>query len=754
MAVKEFPAGTLLVQSEQAINALHVIAKGTVRATYPGGEFYLSKGDVIGVCELFFDSHFITYRAEESSSIASYPFSTAQLSGIIRANPDMAQRIVTSMFKQLQEILDQYELACFDCNNFYHYLMDSYKGYLAFCTKHNISARTLPGMETLSELVLEEDVAGWIGGYYSQLRKLITGTPVKEQDSDFLQGLLLKASQDVYGVISVCRVLYDYKSEIINLLMSENRLDFFDLYASLLYRIGAHADDSTTLIATISTMMIQLESQASIDKDMYKERVAEYREHLNSLDQYTESPADEETKPDNVQDVVDSMNTILTYSKVDEETATAFRNAINQYSKLTDKNGSDDTSRKLRLTITKLFYQIYEKAFVRSLHDIEIPKVLKMFFNFGYVDEHLAGMENAAYLYSIVDRIPSDPSRKVFTIYEWLHAIYEGKKTPSRNEFDTDYLAYVHELKITGKITAKDETNMLKDREKQVMFELQNMFQSVNKITFGRISSFCPVFSEHNILKELDKSLVSADKVEQTFNQVRSVDFSAYYRDMIYTNPGLGIGKEYVSVEILPDLILMPNVGVRGVMWQEIEGRKRTTPSRMMISIFQMEDLTNILVRLTGDFRWEMCKRVQGARWNDISEASLTSEYFDYIQFYKKNHDLSPDAKDKIKLNMKKAKNSFKEMFINDYISWVLFEGSGSPRLNKIARTILFTYCPFSKEIRDKLKMNPLYKEMMERYDIKLSQKLHHYDNLFQKLKNIGAEIPPEIQSQRNYLGY
>ncbi len=753
MAVKEFPAGTLLVQSEQAINALHVIAKGTVRATYPGGEFYLDKGDVIGVCELFFDSHFITYRAEESSSIASYPFSTAQLSGIIRANPDMAQRIVTSMFKQLQEILDQYELACFDCNNFYHYLMDSYKGYLSFCTKHNISARTLPGMETLSELVLEEDVAGWIGGYYSQLRKLVTGTPVKEQDADFLQGLLLKASQDVYGVISVCRVLYDYKSEIINLLMSENRLDFFDLYASLLYRIGAHADDSTTLIATISTMMIQLESQASIDKNMYKERVAEYREHLNSLDQYTESTADEDAKPDNVPDIVDSMNTILTYSKADEETATAFRNAINQYSKLTDKNNSDDTSRKLRLTITKLFYQIYEKAFLRSLQEPEVPKVLKMFFNFGYVDENLAGMENAAYLYSIVDRIPSDPARKVFTIYEWLHAIYEGKKTPSRNEFDTDYQAYVHELKITGKINAKEETIMLKDREKQVLFELQNMFQSVNKITFGRISSFCPVFSEHNILKDLDNSLVSADKVEQTFNQVRSVDFSAYYRDMIYTNPKLGIGKETISVEILPDLILLPNIGVRGVMWQEIEGRKRTTPSRMMVSIFQMEDLTNILVRLTGDFRWEMCKRVQGARWNDISEASLTSEYFDYIQFYKKNHDLSPDAKDKIKLNMQKAKNSFKEMFIRDYISWVLFEGSGSPRLNKIARAILFTYCPFSKEIRDKLKMNPLYKDMMDRYDIKLAQKLHHYDNLFQKLKNIGAEIPPEIQSQRNYLG-
>ena len=754
MNVKEFPAGTVVVQSEQPINALHVIAKGTVRATYPGGEFYLYKGDVIGACELFFDSHFITYQTEEASSIGSYPYSVTQLSGILHTNAEMSARIVTSMFRQVQEILDQYELARFDCDNFYHYLMDSYDGYRNFCSKHSISARALPGMETLSELVLEEDIPGWLGGYYTQQRKLVPAAAVKGQDPDFLQGLLLKASEDVYQVISVCRVLYDYKSEITNLLMSENRLDFFDLYASLLYRIGSHADDSTSLIAAISTMMIQLESQPSIDKEMYKQRVTEYRERLNTLDQEPEEqPAEGIAKADDIPDIRDSINTILSYAKVDEETANAFRSAVSQYSKLTDKNNSDDASRRLRLNITKMFYEIYEKAFIRSLHDFEIPKVLLMFFNFGYVDENLAGMDNAAYLYSIVNKLPTDPERKVYSVYEWLRAIYDGKKTPSRNEFDTDYQAHVHELKVTGKISASEEATMLKDKEKQVLFELTNMFQSVNKITFGRISCFCPIFSEHNILKELDKSLVSADKVAETFDQLRSVDFSAYYREVIYTNPNLGIGKEYVSVEILPDIILMPNIGVRGVMWQEIEGRKRTTPSRMMISIFQMEDLTNILVRLTGDYRWEMCKRVQGARWNDISEASLTSEYFDYIQFYKKNHELSPDAKDKIKLNMQKAKNSFKEMFIRDYVSWVLFEGSGSPRLNKISRAILFTYCPFSKEIRDKLKMNPLYKETMERYDIKLGQKLHHYNNLFQKIKNMGADIPPEIKAQREYLG-
>ncbi|MDE7016689.1 MAG: cyclic nucleotide-binding domain-containing protein, partial [Lachnospiraceae bacterium] len=293
---------------------------------------------------------------------------------------------------------------------------------------------------------------------------------------------------------------------------------------------------------------------------------------------------------------------------------------------------------------------------------------------------------------------------------------------------------------------------MLTDRTQQVTFELDNMFQSVNKMTFGRISIFCPVFSESNVLKDLADTLVSAEKIKESFEHIRHTDFSAYYRDTMYSNPDIGIAKETVGVEILPDVILMPNVGIRGVMWQEIEGRKRTTPSRMMLSLFQMEDLNNILVRLTGEYRWEMCKRIQGARWNDVSEPSLTSEYFDYIQFYKKNRELSADAKDKVKLSMQKAKNSFKEMFIRDYESWIIYEGAGSPRLNKVARAILFTHCPFSREIRGKLKANPLYKETMDRYEIKLSQKVHHMDNLFQKLKNAGVEVPKEIAAQREFL--
>ena len=750
MAAKEFPMGTLLIQSEQPISALHLITKGSVRAFYPGGEFYLNKGDVIGVCELAYDSYFISYQAVEDISLASYACTDGHLSELLRAKSDLSNLIVSSLFRQLKEILDQYELTKFDCDNFYQYLMKSYSEYGRFTAKHGIATRVLPGLEDVTEMELEDDVPDWLNSYYGQLQRIMKSITAKAQIADFILGMLLKASQDVYEIFSVCRELYEYKAEIAGLLMNENKLDFFDLYASILYRIGAHDEDSTAITAALGTMMIQLENQASIDKEMYKNRVQEYKNKLEALQNAADSP--EEQSSSEVPDLTDSLHTILTYAGCDEETTTGFKAAVDKYNKLSDKNGSDDACRKLRLTVSKLFYKVYTQAFMKSLSDSNIPKIVKMFFNFGYVDETLAGMENAAYLYSIVDSLPSDPSRGVYTAYEWMKEVYEGRKAPCRNEFDNDYGAYVHELKVTGKITAAEEAPMLADRSKQVQFELDNMFQSVNKMTFGRISIFCPVFSESNVLKDLSESLVSADKVRSSFEHICATDYGAYYRETMYSNPDIGIAKESVSVEILPDVILMPNVGVRGVMWQEIEGRKRTTPARMMVSLFQMEDLNNILVRLTGEYRWEMCKRIQGARWNDVSEPSLTSEYFDYIQFYKKNRELSADAKEKVKLSMQKAKNSFKEMFIRDYESWIIYEGSGSPRLNKVARTILFTHCPFAKEIRDKLKANPLYKETMDRYGVKQSQKIHHMDNLIQKVKNSGAVVPDEITDQRAFL--
>ena len=38
----------------------------------------------------------------------------------------------------------------------------------------------------------------------------------------------------------------------------------------------------------------------------------------------------------------------------------------------------------------------------------------------------------------------------------------------------------------------------------------------------------------------------------------------------------------------------------------------------------------------------------------------------DYVQYYKKNHDLSPEAKEKLKNALWKAKNNYREVFVKD----------------------------------------------------------------------------------------
>ncbi|MDR0273590.1 MAG: cyclic nucleotide-binding domain-containing protein, partial [Clostridiales bacterium] len=362
------------------------------------------------------------------------------------------------------------------------------------------------------------------------------------------------------------------------------------------------------------------------------------------------------------------------------------------------------------------------------------------------------GHENADYLYSIADSVCGDPTRGIYTAQEWLTAVYKGKKDPCRNEFDMDYVAYIADLKQQKRFDDKEEARLLADKMGRLIFEIENIFPIVNKLTFGRITTFCPLLSDNNIQRGLDNSLITANMIRDTFDEIKSVDFSAFYRETVYSNVEIGIPRETVNVEVLPDVILMPNVGVRGIMWQEIEGRKRTTPSRMFIPLFLLSDFKPLLVRLTGEFRWEMCKRMQGSRWQDITEPSLTSEYSDYLQFYKSNRDLSTEIKTAVKTELTRARNNYKAVFVSNYIEWILFEANGSPRLNKFARKLMMTYCTFAAGIREVLAQNPQYSEPLKRFNFKIQQREHYLTRVIHKLTHAGTNPPQELLEEMKFV--
>ncbi len=752
MAAQEVAKDKIICTEGQSLDAIHIIVSGSVKAHFSGGDFILKKGDVVGLCDLAYDSHFFTYSTLENSSFVSFPIKDkTSIGNIVKLNPEVAKMMYTSMINQVALILSAYMRSSEKCSSLYERIRGMYEAYSDICAHNNIISRTLPALEDFSKVEPEGTVPDWIIGYYSCMREFPQELRLSlSARIPFLTGMLIKASSDIHSTFSAMETMQDYISDNSKILLQESGLDIFDLYSTLFLRLKQGTPDSETLKSSLDELIDYLETCNDISHELLKTRVSEFRSKLSGILSNKISSEGKAVVSNN--ELTNALDIILEYAGVDEETANGFKICISKYKKLSDKASSDDVARKLRQEITAYFYAIYTEAFKVSVKDVALSRVLKMFFNFGFVDAELAGIENANYLYNIADDFRGDSDNGVYTAYEWLTAIYNKEKEPSRNEFDTDYLQYLHEQKVQGKIDDAGEKTLAKDPGERVLFELTNMFPTVNKMTYGRLSSFCPVLCEADVIKPLDTCMVTVDGILESYRKLEAIDYGAFYRETIYTNDACGISKEVINVRITPDIILMPNIGTRGVMWQEVEGKKRTTPARYIMSVFHLDDLPTTITRLTGEYRWEMCKRVQGGRWNDVSDRSLTSEYFDYVQFYRKNSELSSDAKEKVKTSLMKAKNSFKEMFVRDYIVWVLYEGTGSPRLNKVARAILCTYCPFPKDLRQRIGANPMFKDLLERYEIKLTQKLHHYDNVIQKLKGANQPVPDELMDNRDFL--
>ena len=117
----------------------------------------------------------------------------------------------------------------------------------------------------------------------------------------------------------------------------------------------------------------------------------------------------------------------------------------------------------------------------------------------------------------------------------------------------------------------------------------------------------------------------------------------------------------------------------------------------------------------------------------------------DYIQFYRKNRELSDEAREKVKLQIQKGRNNSREIFLIDYETWIKNESNGSMKMNKVAREIIATYCPFEKSLRAKLGAQRPYEIAMARSQRTALKKKQELDLRIRAIQKEKAEVPPEI---------
>ncbi len=236
------------------------------------------------------------------------------------------------------------------------------------------------------------------------------------------------------------------------------------------------------------------------------------------------------------------------------------------------------------------------------------------------------------------------------------------------------------------------------------------------------------------------------DDVDEELLSIVHTDINLFNHEYTYANPKAGLENARIQREILPDIILLPIIGSRPMMWQEIEGRNRQTPARLFYPKFLNAELKEKLIKNCGEYRWEYCKRVQGARWQDVSDPSISAYFYNYIQTYKKNHHLSQEQKEKVSAQYAKYRHSVKDIFVEDYYKLIANEAEGNIRLNKVSRSILMRFCFFNKDIRAELIKNNLYTE----YINVVNNRIEHDKKLIQTMKkrieDNKASIPPEVR--------
>lgn len=750
MDTKAVNQGTVIAKADNAVDYIIYIVDGTVSMSNGSLELTLKKGDFIGLIDINSGIHSFTYTASTPVQLMAFASRENLISNnFFSSRPENIRAIALSINRFIRDAYFVLDSNCSYGERLCEYVNTIYDSYCDYARQLHETVRGMADMEDAPEAVSLTYSQKSIYQLHSGALKTLSD---KEESSKWcangiLPGYILHAVDDFHGVLSSIEYSSSVVEDCENILMNQSSDDLYDRLGELYLKAG----DGHPLLKNISALMDKIYDYMSKNgqhSDMAVNRKEKVFSKASAISSSNDASSDNKSDSSAATQIIGSMNFILAFSKLPEETSSVIKSAVNLFKKVSDPYSTENDVRQIRKTIEDEFYKLYLAVFEQSLSAKEIPVLVKMFLNFGYLDEELAGVENAVQLYDICRTYKGSPDDGIFTGYEWLQAIFFGKREPSINEFDQSFEEYVKDQVDNGYIPVKDKNEFVKNRGQMVLFELQNMFRRASRMCSGQVLSFCPVLCDYQLIKSPQEDLVDTMKVVDAVKTIRNIDYGAFYRETVCVFSKKENIHDQVHVEIIPDFVLLPVVGSRGAMWQEIVGRDRLTPARMLLPVINIENMDKIMLRLIAEFRWEMCKRMQGSRWNDVTEPSLTSLYYDYLQFYRKNSEISTEQKEKIKTGLQRAKNNYKECFIYDYAEYIKFEAAGSPHLTKVARTILFAQCPFKKEIRNKLGENPIYSELAERYNVKLSQQLHRLDNIQKKLVSKGQKVPKELERE------
>ena len=192
-------AGEIFTEVGRSINKIWIIKTGKVRVECAGGSYELGSGDVIGVCEVFLEVHFLTYVAMEDTVAYIYPLvSVESVDSILNSNPDIARIFIRSCIRQITKLMYSYRTEQVRCNAIYDSLKACYNIYINLANYVGIRLERNEEIENLEAYSNHEELDFWLSGYYEGLNRIYASENYKLliAEPDISVGMLRKGCLD------------------------------------------------------------------------------------------------------------------------------------------------------------------------------------------------------------------------------------------------------------------------------------------------------------------------------------------------------------------------------------------------------------------------------------------------------------------------------------------------------------------------------------------------------------------------------
>lgn len=390
--------------------------------------------------------------------------------------------------------------------------------------------------------------------------------------------------------------------------------------------------------------------------------------------------------------------------------------------------------RKIRRAITKAYWAVYEKAYWKLRETKILPMPVDWMLRFGFFDDEMLDNEHVAQLSQCRDTTRGKQGYTVLGALDWLPIVGDKKEPPSLDEMGMGFFEKLkQEHKDKGWKRETDVPDEYAGHPIRIRYEIMNFLEINVRLTSGSPATSFPILTRYQITAPLDKAFVTNEKLSECIDRILQIDYSLFHRETLFNDEERGILKEFVQMQVIPYFIIVPSIGTKVMMWQDLASpNKRISKGRIAVPSFATADLFSLMVDAMAAFRWELTKSIQGPDWNNVAVPSITADYTDYVQFYKKNRELSPEIKEKLASEFKRFRSD-RDRFTNDYGNWLKSEAEGNMKMNRVVRAIFYRHVPFAKAVRDKVSTQPAFAELHNRFVNIRTKKLKEFEMRYKK---------------------